>query len=154
MVRKPQQAQHLLASYLPGVISCVPDASLVSACQVPALDFQPHVYFKEQFFSMYGHVTLQVMAAGIPVFFFLGGGICWAHLVFAWRSALKFKVLPPGVKPRSIHRFSTEFDVEIASRIGRIWDEEGVMDSAALDLAENVLKVILSADGAGAYRRL
>lgn len=86
-------------------------------------------------------LCLQVMAAGIPVFFCLGGGICWAHLVYAWRSALKFRTLPAGVKPRTIHRFSTEFDVEIASRIGRIWDEEGVLDAAALDLAENVLKV-------------
>lgn len=84
---------------------------------------------------------MQVMAVGVPVCFFLGGGICWGHLVYAWKSALKFKNLPPGVKPRTIHRFTTEFDVEIASRIGRVWDEEGVFDPTALDLAENVLKV-------------
>jgi hypothetical protein len=40
-----------------------------------------------------------------------------------------------------IHRFWTEFDVEIASRIGRVWDSEGVLDQTALDVAENVLKV-------------
>lgn len=81
------------------------------------------------------------MAVGVPVMFFVGGGICWAHLVYAWRTALKFKTLPPGVKPRNIHRFTSEFDVEVASRIGRVWDEEGVVDLTAMNLAENVLKV-------------
>lgn len=85
--------------------------------------------------------ALQLMAVGIPVSFLAGVGICWGHLVYAWRAALKFKVLPEGVKPRNIHRFWTEFDVEIASRIGRVWDVEGVLDQTALDVAENVLKV-------------
>lgn len=81
------------------------------------------------------------MAGGCPLLFLVGAGICWARLVYTWRSALKFKVLPPGVKPRTIHRFMEDFDVEIASRIGRVWDEEGVLDPTALDLAENVLRV-------------
>lgn len=81
------------------------------------------------------------MAVGVPVSCLLGAGICWGHLVYAWKAALKFKVLPEGVKPRTIHRFWTEFDVEVASRIGRVWDEEGVLDQTALDIAENVLKV-------------
>ena len=84
---------------------------------------------------------LQAMAAGCPVLFLVGAGICWGHLVYAWRSALKFKELPPGVKPRTIHRFMEDFDVEVASRIGRIWDDEGVLDPTALELAENVLRV-------------
>lgn len=81
------------------------------------------------------------MAVGVPVSFIAGAAICWGHLVHAWRAALKFRVLPEGVKPRTIHRFWTEFDVEVASRVGRVWDAEGVLDQTALDLAENVLKV-------------
>jgi hypothetical protein len=81
------------------------------------------------------------MAVGVPVSFLAGAGICWGHLVYAWKAALKFKVLPEGVKPRTIHRFITEFDVEVASRIGRVWDAEGVLDQTALEVAENVLKV-------------
>jgi hypothetical protein len=86
-------------------------------------------------------VFTQVMSVGVPVMFIVGGGICWLRLVYAWRTALKFKQLPPGVKPRSIHRFTSEFDVEVASRIGRVWDEDGVLDAAATEIAENVLKV-------------
>jgi hypothetical protein len=81
------------------------------------------------------------MAVGVPTSFLAGGAICWARLVYAWRAALKFRVLPDGVKPRTIHRFWSEFDVEVASRIGRVWDDEGVLDQTALQLAENVLKV-------------
>jgi hypothetical protein len=84
---------------------------------------------------------VQVMAVGVPVMFVVGAGICWLRLVYAWRTALKFKQLPLGVKPRSIHRFTSEFDVEVASRIGRVWDEEGVLDATATEIAENVLKV-------------
>lgn len=86
-------------------------------------------------------VLAQVMAAGVPVMFIVGAGICWLRLVYAWRTALKFKQLPAGVKPRSIHRFTSEFDVEVASRIGRVWDEDGVLDAAATEIAENVLRV-------------
>jgi len=81
------------------------------------------------------------MAVGVPVMFAVGGGLCWWRLVYAWQTALKFKHIPAGVKPKSIHRFMSEFDVEIASRIGRVWDEDGVPDPTALELAENVLKV-------------
>eukprot|EP00882_Tetradesmus_deserticola_P006573 GHRQ01006917.1.p1 GENE.GHRQ01006917.1~~GHRQ01006917.1.p1 ORF type:complete len:1485 (+),score=562.58 GHRQ01006917.1:723-5177(+) len=88
----------------------------------------------------YRHTMTVVMAVGVPVMFVAGGGVCWMRLVYAWRTALKFKQLPPGVKPRSIHRFTSEFDVEVASRIGRVWDEEGVLDTAATEVAENVLK--------------
>lgn len=84
---------------------------------------------------------LQLMAAGVPVAFLGGGALCWGRLVDAWRAALKFKVLSEGVKPRNIHRFMTEFDVEVASRIGRVWDVEGTLDQTALEVAENVLKV-------------
>lgn len=86
-------------------------------------------------------VCPQLMAVGIPVSFLAGAGICWGHLMYAWKTALKFKVLPDGVKPRTIHRFWSEFDVEVASRIGRVWDEEGVLDQTALEIAENVIKV-------------
>jgi hypothetical protein len=47
---------------------------------------------------------LQLMAAGVPVAFLAGAGLCWGHLVYAWKTALKFKVLPEGVKFRNIHR--------------------------------------------------
>jgi hypothetical protein len=86
-------------------------------------------------------LLLQIMSVGVPVMFVAGAGICWLRLVYAWRTALKFKQLPAGVKPRSIHRFTSEFDVEVASRIGRVWDEDGVLDATATEIAENVLKV-------------
>ncbi|WIA28374.1 hypothetical protein OEZ86_010920 [Tetradesmus obliquus] len=88
----------------------------------------------------YRRTMTVVMAVGVPVMFIVGAGICWLRLVYAWRTALKFKQLPAGVKPRSIHRFTSEFDVEVASRIGRVWDEDGVLDAAATEIAENVLK--------------
>lgn len=93
----------------------------------------------------------QLMAIGVPISFLAGAGICWAHLVYAWKAALKFKVLPEGVKPRTIHRFWTEFDVEVASRIGRVWDVERVLDQTALEVAENVLKVRAHWTGVASY---
>jgi hypothetical protein len=93
------------------------------------------------------------MAVGVPVSFLAGGAICWWRLVYAWRAALKFKVLPEGVKPRTIHRFWSEFDVEVASRIGRVWDEEGALDETALCVAENVLKVRAWGGGCGGRNR-
>lgn len=83
----------------------------------------------------------QLMAGGLPVVFFGGMAAMYLRLYCAWRTALKFSRLGPGVKPRSIHTFWDDFDVEVAARIGRIFDAEGNnMDPAALDIAENVLK--------------
>lgn len=90
------------------------------------------------------------MAVGVPLACIFGGGVCWARLMHAWRAALKFRNYMPGVRPRSIHRFLSEFDVEIASRIGRVWDEDGTLDPTALELAENVLKVLHNSGICGA----
>ncbi len=95
-------------------------------------------------------LAAQVMAVGVPLACVFGGGVCWVRLVYAWRTALKFRGLEPGIKPRLIHRFLTEFDVEVASRIGRVWDEEGVPDPTSLDLAEDVLKARVTAERSAA----
>ncbi len=39
-----------------------------------------------------------------------------------------------------MHRFNDDKEVEIASRIGRVWDEEGNVDPQCLDLAEIILR--------------
>jgi hypothetical protein len=56
---------------------------------------------------------------------------------------MKFARYQPGMKARAIHRFTEDFDVEVAARcLMRVWvDDEGTLDPVALDLAENVLKV-------------
>eukprot|EP00879_Flechtneria_rotunda_P020397 GHRR01021459.1.p1 GENE.GHRR01021459.1~~GHRR01021459.1.p1 ORF type:complete len:889 (+),score=208.65 GHRR01021459.1:224-2890(+) len=90
--------------------------------------------------DQYRHMMTIITVVGIPLMFLAGAGICWGRLLYAWKTALKFKVLPPNVKPRLLHRFSSEFDVEVSSRVGRVWDEDGVLDQTAVELAENVLK--------------
>lgn len=81
------------------------------------------------------------MAGGVPVAFFGGMAAMYARLYYAWRTALPFARLGPGVKPRSIHVFFNDFDVEVAARVGRVFDSEGAnFDPSALDVAENVLK--------------
>ena len=42
---------------------------------------------------------------------------------------------------RRIYIFASDTDVEVISRIGRVWDEDDQLDPAALDLAENIIKV-------------
>jgi len=81
------------------------------------------------------------MAGGVPIVFLGGMGVMYARLWYAWRIALKFKHVDPAMKPRSIHTFFDDFDVEVAARIGRVFDSEGAYcDPGALDLAENVLR--------------
>jgi len=73
--------------------------------------------------------------------FAAGWGITYVRLWYAWKCALCFKVVQPGVKPRSLHHFWDDYAVEVAARIGRVFDEDGISDPVALDIAENVLKV-------------
>lgn len=42
-------------------------------------------------------------------------------------------------------RFKDEYEVEVASRVARIWDDDDNHDPEANDIAETVLKVRLSA---------
>lgn len=81
------------------------------------------------------------MAGGLPISFLVGMGAMFIRLFCAWRVALKFAAAEPGTRPRSVHTFFDDFDVEVASRIMRVFDAEGVpCDPAALDAAETVLK--------------
>jgi hypothetical protein len=81
------------------------------------------------------------MAGGVPVAFLAGMAAMYARLYCAWRVALKFAHADPAVKPRAIHTFFDDFDVEVAARIGRVFDAEGANDDpAALDVAEGVLR--------------
>ncbi len=41
---------------------------------------------------------------------------------------------------RKIYKFSSDTDVEVASRVMRVWDEDGKPDPDALDLGEIILK--------------
>ena len=38
-------------------------------------------------------------------------------------------------------RFNNEYEVEVAARVGRVWDDDDNHDPDALDVAETVLKV-------------
>eukprot|EP00967_Tisochrysis_lutea_P069085 scaffold90712_cov20-Tisochrysis_lutea.AAC.2 len=46
-----------------------------------------------------------------------------------------------GMNLACARRFNNSFEVELASRVDRVWDEDGNLDAAALDLGEAVLKV-------------
>jgi hypothetical protein len=81
------------------------------------------------------------MAGGVPVAFLGGMAAMYGRLYYAWRVALKFAHADPAIKPRSIHTFFDDFDVEVAARIGRVFDVEGNNnDPGALDVAEGVLR--------------
>ena len=87
--------------------------------------------------------------------FFAGMAGMYARLYFAWRSALPFAKLGPGIKPRSLHVFLDDFDVEVAARIGRVFDAEGAnSDPAVLDVAENVLKAGVAMFPTSPYLRI
>jgi hypothetical protein len=45
------------------------------------------------------------MAGGIPFAFLLGGLANYWRIFYGWKAGMKFKVLPPSIKPRSIHHF-------------------------------------------------
>jgi hypothetical protein len=95
------------------------------------------------------------MAGGVPVAFLGGMAVMYARLHYAWRTALKFTNFGPGIKPRSVHTFLDDFDVEVAARIGRVFDEEGgSWDPAALDIAENVLRAGVALFPASTYLRI
>ena len=104
-------------------------ASVPLGCQsTPQTPFNPQI-------------LSQLMAGGVPVAFLAGmGGMYW-RLHHAWRTALKFANADPAARPRSIHTFFDDFDVEVAARIGRVFDAEGApADPAALDVTEAVLR--------------
>ena len=101
------------------------------------------------------HTRAQLMAFGVPLAFFGGMAVMYARLHYAWRTALKFTNFGPGVKPRSIHTFLDDFDVEVAARIGRVFEEEGAnWDPAALDIADNVLRAGVGLFPASPYLRI
>ena len=81
------------------------------------------------------------MAGGLPVAFLGGMAAMYARLYHAWRVALKFAAAPPDARPRRVHRFLDDLDVEVAARVGRVLDPDGVpCDAGALDAAEAVLR--------------
>lgn len=47
-----------------------------------------------------------------------------------------------GTAAPPTRRFSCEKDVEVMARVQRVWDDEGVVDLAALELGEVILKVV------------
>jgi hypothetical protein len=95
------------------------------------------------------------MAGGVPVAFFGCMAAMYARLYYGWRVAFRFARLGPGVKPRSLHTFFDDFDVEVAARVGRVFDVEGAnFDPGALDVAENVLKAGVAMFPASPYLRI
>ncbi len=95
---------------------------------------------------------------GVPFAFMGSAAAAYWQIWRLWLAGLKFRnVDVSAVKPRTIHRFSTDFDVEVASRVGRVWDEDFNLDQRAVDIAENVLKVrsaIKAAMGCGRHMLL
>ena len=80
------------------------------------------------------------MHYGLGPAFALGALAAYARLWYIWAVALRFRAWAPGVKYKSIFKFDSDFDVEVASRVARVWDEDGNLDPVAIELAETVIK--------------
>lgn len=46
----------------------------------------------------------------------------------------------PNLYSKRVHRFADDKDVEVASRVARVWDEDGNTDPQLLDLAEVIIR--------------
>lgn len=80
------------------------------------------------------------MFYGIAPAFFLGGTVAFVRLGYFFRIALRFARWNTDLKSRTIFKFVSETDVEVVSRVMRVWDEDLIPDPAALDLGELVIK--------------
>ena len=78
----------------------------------------------------------------LPIFL-LGGALAYARLYYMWSVAMKFKKeWREGMRYKDVYRFREPYDVEIVSRVMRVWEEDDeTLDPDALDLAETVYKV-------------
>jgi hypothetical protein len=86
------------------------------------------------------HTITYTMFYGIAPAFLLGGMVAFVRLGYFFRVALRFARWNTDTKSRSIFKFASETDVEVASRVMRVWDEDNIPDPAALDLGELVIK--------------
>lgn len=82
----------------------------------------------------------QVMYYGMGPVFILGAVLGYCRLWYMWTVALKFRDWQPGMKYKSIYKFESDLDVEVASRVMRVWDEDDTYDAVAIDLAETIIK--------------
>ncbi|GIL79405.1 hypothetical protein Vretimale_18290 [Volvox reticuliferus] len=82
------------------------------------------------------------MLYGLPVVFFGAGLLGAIRLYYFFRVALKFQIMQqqPNMYSKRVHRFSDDKEVEVCSRIARVWDEDGNLDQQCLDLAETILR--------------
>ncbi|KAG2422329.1 hypothetical protein HXX76_016114 [Chlamydomonas incerta] len=82
------------------------------------------------------------MSYALPFVFFGSGLAAALRLYYFFRVALKFQILQqqPNLYSKRVHRFSDDKDVEIASRVARVWDEDGNTDPQLLDLAEVIIR--------------
>lgn len=87
------------------------------------------------------HTITMTMFYGIAPAFFLGGLAAFVRLGYFFRVALRFAHWNTDIKSRKVMKFASETDVEVASRVMRVWDEDHIPDPAALDLGELVIKV-------------
>jgi len=85
-------------------------------------------------------VLTKSMHYGLGPAFALGCLAAYLRLWYMWAVALRFRAWTPGVKYKSIFKFDSDFDVEVASRVARVWDEDGGLDPVAIELAETVIK--------------
>jgi hypothetical protein len=85
----------------------------------------------------------QALWYGMIPIFLLGGAMAYARLHYMWKIAMKFKhEWREGVRFKDVHRFREAYDVEIVSRVMRVWEEDDeTLDPEALDLAETIYKV-------------
>ncbi|GLI68263.1 hypothetical protein VaNZ11_012618, partial [Volvox africanus] len=82
------------------------------------------------------------MLYGLPVVFFGAGLLGAIRLYYFFRVALKFQIMQqqPNMYSKRVYRFSDDKEVEVCSRIARVWDEDGNLDQQCLDLAEVILR--------------
>eukprot|EP00198_Chlamydomonas_reinhardtii_P011170 XP_001700507.1 predicted protein [Chlamydomonas reinhardtii] len=82
------------------------------------------------------------MSYALPFVFFGSGLAAAMRLYYFFRVALKFQILQqqPNLYSKRVHRFADDKDVEVASRVARVWDEDGNTDPQLLDLAEVIIR--------------
>lgn len=98
----------------------------------------------EVFWTFYNYdealLITNVMWYGMLPAFLLCGLGAFGRLTYFFRVGLRFRLLKPDQKSRLLYKFSSDTDVEVISRVLRVWDEDKVPDPLALDLGEVILK--------------
>ncbi|GAX73194.1 hypothetical protein CEUSTIGMA_g647.t1 [Chlamydomonas eustigma] len=81
-----------------------------------------------------------IMFYGMLPMFFLGGLAAFLRLSYFFKIGLRFRNLDPNQKSKKLYKFSSDTDVEVISRVLRVWDDDHIPDPDALALGETIIK--------------